>query len=196
MDRVPLNEHDANQGAQSRGEFLGMDGNSGWCLLAAAGVSLLGVIVGWGLLGFSLLACLVAGFVLCLLAIGYVFGLKNNRPEHFDTDFFEAALIEAGVLRSNFGPRLAGIRPVRRNVGDGQTLTPTSERRRTAARPPAGSPNRPSPTPEPVSPTAAPSNKSELSREPVVPLAAYETIRQDLAATEDWLEEALAEEED
>src|SRR5687768_9478757 len=105
MDRTLLNEHDANQGAQSRGEFLGMTGNSGWYLLGSIGASLLIVILCWGMLGVSLLLCLLVGVVLCGLSVAYVFALKNNRPEHYDTDFFESALIEAGVVQLRFGPR-------------------------------------------------------------------------------------------
>src|SRR4051812_6068764 len=97
MDRTLLNEHDANQGAQSRGEFLGMTGTSGWYLLGSIGASLLIVILCWGMLGVSLLLCLLVGVVLCGLSVAYVFTLKNNRPEHYDTDFFESALVEAGM---------------------------------------------------------------------------------------------------
>ena len=48
-----LNEHDANQGAQSSGEFLGMTGNSGWYLIGAGGATIFMVILLWGLLGLS-----------------------------------------------------------------------------------------------------------------------------------------------
>src|SRR5438874_12491188 len=104
MTNETFNEHDANQGAQSRGEFLGMTGNSAWYLLGSAGASVLLVIVLWGMLGFSLLVCLGLGAMLCGLSVAYVFTLKNNRPEHFDTDFFESLLFEACVLALSFGP--------------------------------------------------------------------------------------------
>jgi hypothetical protein len=100
-----LNEHDANQGAQSTGEFLGMAGNSGWWLLGSAGASLLLVIFLWGVLGVSLLLCLFLSVILCGLSVTYVFALKNNRPNHYDTDFFESVLVEAGVTTFEFGPR-------------------------------------------------------------------------------------------
>lgn len=106
MNRQHLNEHDANQGAQSSGEFLGMTGNSAWYLLGAAGATIMIVVFFWGVFGASLLFCLLVGLVLCLGAVTYVFALKNNRPAHYDTDYFEAALIEAGVLAFCFGPRL------------------------------------------------------------------------------------------
>lgn len=64
------------------------------------------VVFFWGVFGASLLFCLLVGLVLCLGAVTYVFALKNNRPAHYDTDYFEAALIEAGVLAFCFGPRL------------------------------------------------------------------------------------------
>jgi hypothetical protein len=105
MNAAHLNEHDANQGAQSTGEFLGMSGNSGWYLFASAGVSVFAVIVLWGVLGVSLLLCLLIGLLLCGLSLAYVFGLKNNRPAHYDTDFFEATLVESGLLRFRFEPR-------------------------------------------------------------------------------------------
>lgn len=105
MNAAHLNEHDANQGAQSSGEFLGMTGNSGWYLLGSGGATILMVILLWGVLGMSLLLCLFVGIVLCLLSLAYVFTLKNNKPEHYDTDFFESALVEAGVLEFRFGPQ-------------------------------------------------------------------------------------------
>jgi hypothetical protein len=105
MNATHLNEHDANQGAQSCGEFLGMTGNSGWYLLCSGGATVLMVILLWGMLGVSLLLCLLVGLSLGTLSVAYVFALKNNRPAHYDTDFFEAALVEAGVLGFVFGPR-------------------------------------------------------------------------------------------
>ncbi len=106
MSTTVLNEHDANQGAQSKGEFLGMTGNCGWWLLGSAGASVMMVIVLWGVLGVSLLLCVLLGVVLCVLSVVYVFALKNNKPNHYDTDFFEAALVEAGVFELAFGPRM------------------------------------------------------------------------------------------
>ena len=105
MQPTRLNEHDANQGAQSAGEFLGMSGNSGWYLLGAAGATVLIVVLLWGMFGVPLVLCLFAGLVLCALSVAYVFGLKNNKPAHYDTDYFEAALVEAGVCDLSFGPR-------------------------------------------------------------------------------------------
>src|SRR5688500_10599476 len=105
MQSTHLNEHDANQGAQSSGEFLGMTGNSGWYLLGSGGATILIVVLLWGILGVSLLLCVVAGLVLCGVSVAYVFALKNNKPAHYDTDFFESALVEAGVREFCFGPR-------------------------------------------------------------------------------------------
>lgn len=105
MHTVRLNEHDANQGAQSSGEFLGMTGNSGWYLLGSGGATVLMVVFLWGILGVSLLLCLLAGAILCTLSLLYVFTLKNNQPQHYDSDFFESALIEARLLELRFGPR-------------------------------------------------------------------------------------------
>src|SRR5947209_8750 len=105
MNSTHLNEHDANQGAKSSGEFLGMTGNSGWFLLGSGGATILMVVFLWGILGVSLLLCLFAGIVLGLASVAYVFALKNNKPEHYDSDFFESALVEAGVLEFCFGPR-------------------------------------------------------------------------------------------
>lgn len=76
MSTTILNEHDANQGAQSKGEFLGMTGNSGWYLLGSAGMTVMMVIVLWGVFGVSLLLCIMFGVVLCLLA-----GLRLGRAE-------------------------------------------------------------------------------------------------------------------
>ncbi|MEO6003167.1 MAG: hypothetical protein ABIZ04_18575 [Opitutus sp.] len=45
MSSTHLNEHDANQGAQSSGEFLDMTGNSGWFLFGSRGATILMVIL-------------------------------------------------------------------------------------------------------------------------------------------------------
>jgi hypothetical protein len=197
VNHTLLNEHDANQGAQSRGEFLGMTGNSGWYLLGSVGASLLLVIVCWGILGVSLLLCLFAGIVLCGLAVAYVFALKNNRPEHFDTDYFESVLIEAGVLEMAFGPRTRRIgnpftssrhaieaqAPV-----ENESSSAPARRGGNAVSSPRGSETR--------SAAATPSESRRRVREvtePVVPLAAFESVRDELDLAEDLLEDALTE---
>lgn len=192
-----LNEHDANQGAQSRGEFLGMTGNSGWYLLGSIGVSLLIVILCWGVLGVSLLLCLLFGVVLCGLSLAYVFTLKNNRPEHYDTDFFESALIEAGVVEMSFGPRARRIA----NPFSAETVAapaPAVEsperqagsdaRRASSTRRQAAAASRPA-----TEPAADAKRAVRDVREPVVALAAYEHLREELDFTEEMLEDALAE---
>src|SRR5258708_36849254 len=105
MNNIHLNEHDANQGAQSKGEFLGMTGNSAWYLRGSAGASIMIVIVLWGMRGLSLLLCLIIGLELCVLSLTYVFMLKNNKPEHYDTACFEPLLAAPGFLELSFGPR-------------------------------------------------------------------------------------------
>lgn len=198
MDRTLLNEHDANQGAQSRGEFLGMTGNSGWYLLGSIGASLLIVILCWGMLGISLLLCLLVGVVLCGLSVAYVFALKNNRPDHYDTDFFEAALIEAGVVQMVFGPRQ------RRIANPFSSAVETSEvEARRAAEPRisttqervASSGVRSSEQPRRETPAvnSTPERKVRRVCEPVVPLASYEHLREELDFTEEMLEDALTE---
>jgi hypothetical protein len=197
MDHMHLNEHDANQGAQSRGEFLGMSGNSGWYLLAAVAVSLLLVILCWGVLGVSLLLCLMIGLMLCALSLVYVFALKNNRPEHYDTDYFESVLIEAGVLPLAFGPRHRRIPNPFKNAVTAPLVPAVAARAQTRTRPVGSnavangrSVER---TPEPPARTEARANPRRTVIEPVVPLTAYEHLRDELVAAEDLLEDALAE---
>lgn len=197
MDRILLNEHDANQGAQSRGEFLGMTGNSGWYLLGSVAVSLLIVILCWGMFGVSLLLCLFAGVILCGLSVAYVFALKNNRPEHFDTDFFESAMIEAGVVQLRFGPRQRRIvNPFSAEAPEQPALVaPQNEATvfasRTSASPGTSEGAR-SRREAPVTP-AQEKRKAREVIEPVVPLAAYEHVREELAFAEEMLEDALVE---
>lgn len=196
MNHGQLNQHDANQGAQSRGEFLGMTGNSGWYLLGSAGASILIVIFCWGVLGVSLLLCLFIGVMLCALAVGYVFALKNNRPEHYDTDFFEAALIEAGLLEMAFGPRptrrenpFTSELPAENVVAAAAPKRATSMARPRAVQPPVAASEK-SAVPSESKPKKAVQAAPE---EPVIALSAYENLRDELAATQDWLEDALVE---
>lgn len=199
MDRTFLHEHDANQGAQSRGEFLGMTGNSGWYLLGSIGVSLLLTILCWGIFGISLLLCLLVGVVLCGMSVAYVFALKNNRPEHYDTDFFESVLIEAGVMELAFGPRA-------RRIANPFVAEPVVAPARGARAPaPKVAPRQPAPTAArrhapadtvsrtPATPVAEVKREVRKITEPVVPLATYEHVREELDAAEDLLEDVLSE---
>ena len=198
MNSTHLNEHDANQGAQSSGEFLGMTGNSGWYLLGSGGAAIMMVTLLWGVLGVSLLLCFFAGIVLCLLSVVYVFTLKNNKPEHYDTDFFESALGEAGVLQFCFGPRCR--RPLNpfTDAGTAAAPVPTEEkprssRQRSSSGRGRGSASRPT-TAEPlggerVTKPTSPSNPAE----PMVTRVAFERLHEQLTTTEEMLEEALAD---
>lgn len=194
MHSTHLNEHDANQGAQSSGEFLGMTGNSGWYLLGSGGATILMVIFLWGIFGVSLLLCLLVGVVLCTLSVAYVFTLKNNKPEHYDTDFFESALVESGLLSFQFGPRAR--RPANPFAGAGSALAPELTARESVPSRPGVGLGRQSATMVGRSGLESPERKeaSPNKREqPVVARADYERLQEELTVTEDMLEEALAE---
>jgi hypothetical protein len=197
MDRILLNEHDANQGAQSRGEFLGMTGNSGWYLLGSVGASLLIVILCWGMLGVSLLLCLSVGVILCGLSVAYVFTLKNNRPAHYDSDFFESALIEAGMMEMSFGPRARRIaNPFTADALATVSFTGAAALAATRSETTRASHSAPSVRSE--TPREAPTRESAAKRtvrdlEPVVPLAAYEHVREELDLAEEMLEDAMTD---
>ena len=196
MNSTHLNEHDANQGAQSSGEFLGMTGNSGWFLLGSGGATILMVILLWGILGVSLLLCLFIGIGLCLGSVAYVFTLKNNKPEHYDTDFFESALVEAGVLRFCFGPRVR--RPLNPFTDEGADAgLIAAEEKRGSTRQTASAPRSRSAAARPAGTgkiadeddTKAPRAKAE----PMVTRVAYEQLHEKLTNTEELLQDALAE---
>ena len=203
MHATHLNEHDANQGAQSSGEFLGMTGNSGWYLLGSGGATILMVILLWGMLGVSLLLCLFVGLALGTLSVAYVFTLKNNRPAHYDTDFFDAALVEAGVLAFVFGPR--GRRPANpfgALVGTGSVVLPEGAmvpRRKSQSaqgnRSACGEVVSSRSVDEPVN--AAPPPKAGAARaeesEPMVPRREYERLQEQLVVAGEMLDDALAE---
>lgn len=199
MNSSHLNEHDANQGAQSTGEFLGMSGNSGWYLLGSAGATILMVILLWGILGLSLLMCLLVGAVLCALSVTYVFTLKNNKPEHYDTDFFESALIEAGVVALRFGPQTArsinpftglaaqsATAPMRVFARSAFKAAPRKLRSLVPASPATAS------TDAPV-PVVKSSSEAAAKKEPITTQAAYEEMQERLHAAEERLEEVFAE---
>lgn len=202
MSTVVLNEHDANQGAQSKGEFLGMTGNSAWYLLGSAGATVLMVIVLWGIFDVPLLLCLVVGICLCLLSVLYVFTLKNNKPAHYDTDFFEAAFVEAGVFELAFGPRAPARRPnnpfsdqagVDAHVSNAapkekherrtQPRNASAQRQLVAASSESDQTNEPKRV------------RKSKSDEPVqtVPLRAYEKLQTELEMVQEQLTDVLAE---
>ncbi|MFH1497575.1 MAG: DUF4133 domain-containing protein [Verrucomicrobiota bacterium] len=197
MNVSHLNEHDANQGAQSTGEFLGMSGNSGWYLLGSAGATILMVILLWGMLGMSLLMCLLVGAVLCALSVTYVFTLKNNKPEHYDTDFFESALIEAGVMELRFGPQ-----PGRSiNPFSGLSAQPATVPVRVFARSPFKAAPRKVRSLGPVAsaadafdkPFPAEPPKAAVKKAPMVPQEDYAELQERLHAAEEQLDEVFTE---
>lgn len=195
MHSTHLNEHDANQGAQSSGEFLGMTGNSGWYLLGSGGATILMVIFLWGIFGVSLLLCLLVGVVLCALSVTYVFTLKNNKPEHYDTDFFESALVESGLLSFQFGPRAR--RPANPFAASGSPVTPATDAGEPAMCPQrsgAGLTRHSGANGRSGGDVAGHKDADLKKREqPVVARADYERLQEQLTVTEDMLEEALAE---
>lgn len=194
MHSTHLNEHDANQGAQSNGEFLGMTGNSGWYLLGSGGATILMVIFLWGIFGVSLLLCLLVGVVLCGLSVVYVFTLKNNKPEHYDTDFFESALVEAGVVSFQFGPRAR--RPANPFATAGSALAPElAARESVPSRAGAGLGRQPAAAGGRLG-VESPERKEVASKKPEQPVVAradYDRLQEQLTVAEDMLEEALAE---
>ncbi len=202
MNSGLLNEHDAHRGAESRGEFFGMTGNSAWYLFGSSGASVLLVIVLWGMLGLSLLMCLVTGLILCGLSVAYVFALKNNKPAHYDTDFFESALVEAGVVPLAFGPR--ATRPV--NPFRATSIAVEAVEREAKATAPASTrrgsalvkSDEVSRAAEPVTVTRAGAVRTTRRMEevPVVPLVAYERLQSELNTATDLLEDVLAEREE
>jgi hypothetical protein len=199
MNSTYLNEHDANQGAQSSGEFLGMTGNSGWYLLGSAGATILMVIVLWGILGVSLLLCLFIGLLLCLGSAAYVFILKNGKPAHYDTDFFESALVEAGVLEFSFGPRVRRpVNPFTDAVG-AEPVPAVSREKAPASRSTSGSRGRNRLSGLKAAPAELPIEDCEKSKAAratvatVVMRSDYERLEEKLTTTEEMLDEVLAE---
>ena len=197
MNSTHLNEHDANQGAQSSGEFLGMTGNSGWYLLGSGGATILMVIFLWGIFGVSLLLCLFVGVILCLGSLAYVFTLKNNKPEHYDTDFFESALVEAGVVQFSFGPRARRLVNPFSEIGcDASEQCAENRPLRSGAHSASRQNNRAASRSETtaVSLDHAVTEKSDPGKaEAVVTRRDYEHLQDQLATAEEMLDEALAE---
>lgn len=201
MNSTQLNEHDANQGAQSSGEFLGMTGNSGWYLLGSGGATIMMVILLWGVLGVSLLLCLFVGLVLCLGSVAYVFALKNNKPEHYDTDFFESALVESGVLAFRFSPRDRRPSNPFADAGDASSsaldvkAAKRADRSVSAGRARAGAKRVVRPLAADAASTAEKPlpSRDKAKAEPVVARSEYEQLQEKLSTTEELLEDALAE---
>ena len=197
MTSALLHEHDAQQGAQSKGEFLGMTGNSSWWLLGSGGLAVLMVIVLWGVFGVPFLVCLLAGLGLCILSLLYVFLLKNDKPAHYDTDFFESVLIEAGAIDLSFGPRER--RPENPFHGGSASRGQSTGRaavcfghepasHRTAAPGPVRVSGRKS---VPAEPSEQPRRDAEEG--PTVPLPAFERLQEQLHEAQERLEDATIE---
>jgi hypothetical protein len=191
-----LHEHDAQQGAQSKGEFLGMTGNSSWWLLGSAGLAVFMVTIFWGVFGFPLFGCLLTGLGLCTLSLLYVFLLKNDKPAHYDTDFFEAVLIEAGAMELSFGPRAR--RPENPFSAKASVRPPTpgiAVRSRRELAGPRTAPGGPASVPgiEPLLAEPEERPRRAADEAPSVPLPTFERLQEELQDTQDHLEAALTE---
>ncbi|MGC4073979.1 MAG: DUF4133 domain-containing protein [Nibricoccus sp.] len=195
MNSIHLNEHDANQGAQSSGEFLGMTGNSGWYLLGSGGATIMMVIFLWGILGVSLLLCLFIGIILCLGSLAYVFALKNNKPAHYDTDFFESVLVESGMLEFRFGPRHRRLTNPFTNTAHAVSAAGAEKipRRARAVSPSRTARRERAATEKKSGPGVTEINSPTEHSETVVPRETYKKLQEKLSSTEELLEEALAE---
>ena len=197
MASALLHEHDAQQGAQSKGEFLGMTGNSSWWLLGSGGLAVLMVIVLWGVFGAPFFVCLLAGLGLCVLSLLYVFMLKNDKPAHYDTDFFESVLIEAGAIDLSFGPR--DRRPENPFHGGGAGRGQPAERIAVHSRRESASCRTAAPGPAsasrperfPAEPTERPGRNADNG--PTVPLPAFERLQDQLHEAQEQLEDAMIE---
>lgn len=175
-----------------------MTGNSSWWLLGSAGTAVLLVLVLWGAFGVPLLLCVCAGLGLCALSLAYVFALKNNRPAHYDSDFFESVLVESGAAELTFGPRLR--RPSNPFIGLSRGK-PESERGAVAGRMSqrsasvaGGGSGHAAPAWNEVPPAAAaPSRAAAKGKDPMptVPVENYERLQAELTETQSQLEEAL-----
>lgn len=174
-----------------------MTGNSGWYLLGSGGVTITMVILLWGVFGFSLLLCLFVGIILCLGSVAYVFTLKNNKPEHYDTDFFESALVEAGVVQFSFGPRAR--RPVNPFIDAGTAEPSLNSAAKDLSESRSGSGMRRGAGASRLKPaagecTADTQPKSARTKpEPVVTRRDYDRLQEKLITTEEMLEDVLAE---
>jgi len=139
--------------------------------------------------------CLLVGVVLCALSVTYVFTLKNNKPEHYDTDFFESALVESGLLSFQFGPRAR--RPANPFAAAGSPLAPEADAPEPAVRShraSLGTARHFGANARPVGEMTGHKDTDQKKREqPVVARADYDRLQEQLTVTEDMLEEALAE---
>ena len=164
MPSALLREHDAQQGAQSKGEFLGMTGNSSWWLLGSAGLSVFMMLVLWGVFGMPFLLCLVAGLGLCAL----VAPLRLSAQER-QTGALRHRLFRVGPDRSGSGR--VDVRSSRPPSGISVPgRTPVAARRR--ADRPYGSDVRP-PGIERRRPGPAPAARPELKALPVEPVGEF-----------------------
>jgi len=158
------------------------------------------VIFLWGILGVSLLLCLFIGIILCLGSVAYVFTLKNNKPEHYDTDFFESALVEAGVLQFCFGPRDRRLaNPFTAGATGPESAPVVSRKVKSSARGSAAGHRGRSSAARPQTAAAETPEENEQAKvargkpEPVVTQRDYDQLQEELTTTEEMLEEALAD---
>lgn len=90
---------DTNAASDSKGRTWGLEGNLFWWLVGGVGAGITLFFVLLVMLNLSLLVSFVVALLPLLLALAYIFGLRQGKPPGYDQDCFEYAVSGRG-----FGP--------------------------------------------------------------------------------------------
>jgi len=87
---------DTNAASDSKGRTWGLEGNLFWWVVGGVGAGITLFFVLLVMLNLSLLVSFVVALVPLLLALAYIFGLRQGKPPGYDRDCFEYLLTGRG----------------------------------------------------------------------------------------------------
>ena len=97
--KTELRLTDTNAASDSKGRTWGLEGNLSWWLVGGVGAGITLFFVFLVMLNLSLLVSFIIALMPLLLALAYIFGLRQGKPPGYDQDCFEYVLSGRG-----FGP--------------------------------------------------------------------------------------------
>ena len=94
--KTDLRLTDTNAASDSQGRTWGLEGNLFWFLVGGLGAGITTFFVFIVMLKSSLLLSIGVAALPVMLALAYIYGLRQGKPPGYDRDFLERMIFGAG----------------------------------------------------------------------------------------------------
>jgi hypothetical protein len=101
---------DTNAASDSKGRTWGLEGGLFWWLVGGLGIGITVFFIALVVASASLFASVALAAIPVMLALAYIFGLRQGKPPGYDRDIFEHAVASGG-----FQPDSAPAHPLYEN---------------------------------------------------------------------------------